>query len=207
MTVPNFMCESTGTPGSLASLDTLIFHWLFNGGDKTCWTIVSNSLSLMLPLMYSFCFHQEMGRCLCRSRICDLDSLFMSLNIPSPQEDSRCDMIVLSIWMTVMFSHLPCISQTHGKLWAMHLARSIFVNTQQLLKQSKPMPPPLKVAFFCGIMTSENSVGMCMRAFVRHSDSFILVFTQINPKAYCLNTVTLKICLEKDQTKSKAPVF
>lgn len=196
-------------PGSLAALATPIFHWLFNGGDKTCWPIVSYSLSLMLPLKCSFCFHKEMGRCLSESRVRDLHSLFMPLHTASPQECGRCHVIVLSIWLndwnvlrfllcsSPMVKYEPCIWQG-----------AYFWTPNSLTNQSLCPPPTQRVDFFYGIVTSERSVGMCMRVFLRSSDSFILVSHPNKPQGInCLNTVTLRICLEKDQTESKASVF
>lgn len=128
-----------------------------------------------------------------------------------PPHKSVADVMWLSSvfdWMIGMFSDFCCVPQTHGQVWAMHLARSIFLNTQ-LSNQSKPVPAPHPEGrlflWHCDIWKVSRHVyeGLFEKFRLIHPSSHPNKPQGIN----CLNTVTLRICLEKDQTKSKASVF
>jgi hypothetical protein len=77
-----------------------------------------------------------------------------------------------------------------------------------LQSQAKSTLPHREQTLSVASMTSEGAIGVCVRAFLRSSDS-------LHPSSHpnksqginCLNTVTSRICPEKDQTKNIALVL
>lgn len=195
VTVSHILCEHAGTPGSWVSVDRLNFLCLRRKN-------LLNKSSLT-SLVFLSCVYFVFTKSLCEARVYDLPSQSLPLNVPSQQGWGRCDVLAsvfdgiigtvtdCIVFLRPIASYEPCTWQ--GPL---------FVNTH-LQNQTESILPHREQTFSVTSVSSEGTIGMCVRALLRSSDS-------LHPSSHpnksqginCLNTVIFRICQEKDQTKN-----
>lgn len=125
-----------------------------------------------------------------------------------PPHKSVADVMSLSLvfdWKIGMFPDFPCVSQTRVS-YETWIWQGAYFWTPISLSKPGTCPSHQEGRLF----PWNHDVVFCRYGCRGLLVTFRLIHPSLHPNkpnAYCLNTVTLRICLEKDQTKSTAPVF